>query len=217
MDESHRLKPMVENYDPKLFQFLYTNTKKLREKLAWDIDARKYGVDYNEIVSWFDVKFIFAFNKYYNDERCKEDREQKLKAFIINALQMYKRKIVIDSYKGKQSLNQNIEIGDVYAYSDLVIEEVDGDNDLIVEIKQYFKNRLSEEAYFLFELELNPPPYILAKFDAKKGISKLTVELITEYLEIPNNDVYRDYIKDLHREIKEVKQQAKDYYSLIKG
>lgn len=218
MDESHRLKPMVENYDRNLFNLLYKNTEQLRAKLAWEIDPRKYGVDYDEMLSWFDVKFLFAFNRYYNDERCSDNREQKLKAYIINSLQMYKRKIVLDSYKGKQTLtnrNSNIDITEVYNYEELLIEEIEDDSeDLITQIKTYFKERLSEEAYFLFELELNPPPYITSQYPDKERIPKLTTEVILDFLEIPCTDEAKDYIKTLHREIKEIKDRAQAYYNI---
>ena len=61
--EHHRLKPMG-NYPVELFNSLYAQTHGLRRKLASQIDASKFGVDYQEVLSWFDVKFLFIFSKY---------------------------------------------------------------------------------------------------------------------------------------------------------
>ena len=53
--EENRLKQMPENYDRAVFESIYSKTKNLRNKLAYGIDARRFGVDQDEIKSWFDV------------------------------------------------------------------------------------------------------------------------------------------------------------------
>ena len=103
--ESHRLKPMVDGYDEKLFNKIYQDTELLRKKLTYQIDARKFGFDQNEIYSWFNVKLIFTFNRYYN-----ESTPEILKAKIINSLQNFKNRIIKLSYSLKNSVNNTINI-----------------------------------------------------------------------------------------------------------
>lgn len=217
MDESHRLKPMVENYDRKLFNELYKQTKDLRKKLAWGIDSRKYGVDYFEILSWFDIKFIHAFNRYYNDDRCKDKRETVLKGFIISSLSMYKSKLVRDSYNGKQELNQTVDITELFSYDSLLIEEMDSeDNSLYNSLNKYLRDRLSPMAYMVFNIELNPPPYILKRISNPKQnkIPKLSTEILADYLGMDDLEEAKSYLKALHKEIEDIKKQAKQYFSL---
>jgi hypothetical protein len=80
------------------------------------------------------------------------------------------------------------------------------------------KARLSEDAYFLLEIELNPPPYILAQLENpdQTKIPKPSAELIAEYLGIEDNEYALEYIAKLRSEIKEMTKQARDYFS-IKG
>ena len=226
MDESHRLVnyPMPIGYDVNLFEEIYSKTKQLRNKLVWQINPEKFGVDEQELKSWFDVKFLQAFNRYHDDERCKDNRPEKLKAFVIQALQMYKRKIVKDSYHGKNELNNTIDIEEVFDYETLVIEvmEPELEDNRITLIKQYYKERLSSDAYFLFELELNPPPYIISKLrnpDEQK-MPKITNSDWADYLGIPYEDDYEaglfdSHLSKLRKEIKEIEIQCREYFQLI--
>lgn len=199
MDESHRLKPMVEGYNEALFKQLYKETSSLRKKLAFEIDSRKFGVDYNEILSWFDVKFLYVFNKYQHDD--------KVKGYVINALRTFKYRIIKDSYLPKNQLHQTQDINELYDLSELSEEAKllfeDGDT-LISLCKKYLKSVLSEDAYFLLELELNPPPYILEKLKnpEQKKIPKPSAGIIAEFLGISDSEYATDYIDKLRKEIK---------------
>ena len=92
--ETHRLKPMPTGYDEQLFNSLYKATEKLRNKLVYGIDNRRFGVEPAEIKSWFDVKFIYVFTKYYP----KYSNPEVLKAHLINALQLFKYRILRKAY-----------------------------------------------------------------------------------------------------------------------
>jgi len=64
--EEHRLTKMKDNYDEKLFNDIYEKVQPLKRKLASTISTSKLGVEYEDILSWFDIKFIFVFNKYFD-------------------------------------------------------------------------------------------------------------------------------------------------------
>ena len=66
--ELHRLKPMESGYDSSLFNKLYKETAPLRKSLARQIDSRRFGVSDDVILSWFDDKFMFVFNKHFKDK-----------------------------------------------------------------------------------------------------------------------------------------------------
>ena len=66
--ELHRLQPM-KPYDPKLFNELYKKTERLRKSLVYQIDSSRWGVTQDEVMSWFDDKFIFVFNKYQDQKK----------------------------------------------------------------------------------------------------------------------------------------------------
>ena len=76
--EEHRLTTMKEGYDEKLFNDLYEKVKPLKRKLASTISTSKLGISYDDILSWFDIKFIFVFNKYFENKE-----PEVLKGFII--------------------------------------------------------------------------------------------------------------------------------------
>lgn len=214
MDESHRLKPMAPNYDEQLFNQLFKDTKDLRRKLAFEIDARKFGVDYNEVLSWFDVKFIYTFNKYYGDPR--------LKGYIISSLQTLKLRIVKSSYQPKFELHNSFDITELYNYEALIVEEEDIDNEaknLLVKAIDYIKARVSKDAYLIFELDLTPPPYILEKLaeSSQKKIPKCPASIIAEYLGIGEDNLPEaiNYIEELRKDVRDVVKRAQEHFQLI--
>lgn len=209
MDESLRLlkRPMPADYDVQLFNQIYKDTKSLRNKLAYEIDGKKFGVDYQELKSWFDVKFIFAFNTYYGDP--------KLKGYIINTLKTYKKRIVLNSYGNKQHIHNTVDITEVYEDLDKSDESEDTiTNGLLSKAKAYMKDNLSEDAFFILELELNPPPYIIQKLHdlEHEKMPKIPTVLIADFLGI-DSDEGIDYVDALRYEIKQIIIKAKDFFS----
>ncbi len=210
MDESHRLlnMPMPENYDRNLFNTLYKETKSLRKKLAFEIDGRKYGIDQTEVLSCFDVKFLYIFNKYYGNP--------KLKGYIISGLRMFKAHSVKGIYSKKNLLHQTDDITEQYNLylPDEDFETQSEHDQKLEEAKAYLKTILSEDAYFLFEIDLNPPPYILkklAKLDTTK-IPKIPADIIADFLGIVGEDISY-YIENLRKEIKDGIKQANFFFS----
>lgn len=201
MDESHRLTQMPDGYDSALFSELYKKTAGLRKKLASQIDPGRFGVSYDEILSWFDVKFIFAFNKYYHSNR------EYLLGFIINSLKTYKLRLVKNCYTKKLAVNQTTDIEETSDYEYILgyepppdTGEIDHD---LKDIKNYLKGILSPDAYFLLDIELNPPPYILVRLPdlKKKHRLNLPPALLVEYLGIGGMPGAEERIRVLKSEI----------------
>lgn len=210
--ETHRLTPMQANYNNELFNKIYKETSSLRKKLAYGIDSRKFGVDYQEVLSWFDVKFIFTFNKYYGQ---KDD--EILKGYIIQSLQMFKHRICKMSYSKKTEVNNSVEISDFTEFGNIADENGTEEEDLFMGLAlDYFRSELSKDAYFLLELQLNPPPYILNKLSEQEkfDINKISNDLILDYLDLESKT--SNYIDNLKKEIRKVTRQARDYFKVKK-
>lgn len=211
-DESHRLKEMPQDYDVSLFNQYYQETKDLRAKLAYGIDSRKFGVDYNEILSWFDIKFIHTFNRYYGSPQ--------LKGFIIRALQTYKTRIIKNSYQEKHLINNAVDITEVFTLDngddetvglELADEDTATSEDyLITRLKTYFKQRLSLDAYLLWEFNTFPPAYTLLQKESPSA--KLTDEDAIDFFDMPDSEASYDLLASLKKSIKEVTKQAKEYF-----
>ena len=206
--ELHRLKQMPENYDQKLFLQLYKDTEGLRNKLAYQIDARRFGVTTDIIKSWFDDKFIFVFNKYQGDLEYQE-----LKAYMINALRTFKLRILRKAYS-----KNNIYLSQVYLEGEneliniIPIQSELSEYDIFLELAlKYLKKNLTDDAFLLLEIELNPPPFILSQVANPK--TKIPANLIAEYLELEPSKESSGYINDLRSEINYWTVQAKEYFN----
>lgn len=204
--EEHRLTDMPPNYDRKLFEKLFNDTKNLRNKLSYGIDPRRYGVEQEDIVSWFTVKFIFIFSKYYG----KVDNNI-LKGKIIQGLQFYKNRILRYSYTKKNSVNQTCDISEFYNIESTevtTIEEVK-EEDSIEKLIPIFKSKLDPLAFHVFTIDYNPPLYILIKLDCKESRKKIPDNLIGSYMGIGNNN-------KAYQEIHNARKRYRKLISLIK-
>lgn len=229
MEETHRLKVMIDDYDVTVFNQLFKETASLRKKLAYGIDARIFGVDYNEILSWFDVKFIYAFNKYYHSQ------PERLKGYIISSLQTYKLRVIKTAYQEKMQIHKTTNFENLYSYEGFLNDGYSDENGEIVTITHpsedpaeveksnlqrildYLQGKLSEDAFFVLELELFPPLYILDKtfIDKKERHKQITPKLIAEYLGL--DDVAGvNYIKACKEEIKDCYAEYKDELLALK-
>lgn len=207
--EIHRLKPMKEGYDQELFYKIYKETENLRNKLTYEIDSRRYGVTPDIIKSWFDDKFIFVFNKYH-----KTMDDNRLKGFIINSLKTFKYRILRKAYS-----ENNININQVYLEGEHSLINVIpdkselSDNDLFLELAlKFLKKNLSDEAFELMRVELNPPPYILTRMVNPK--TKIPAKLLAEYLGMKDMPGDIKYVNNLRKEINSQIENAKEYFSI---
>lgn len=203
--EEQRLKPMVANYDPVLFEELYQKTDALRRSLARGIDHRRFGVDNEEILSWFTVKFIYAYNKYVH----KYDRDVLL-GHMIRAMQFMKCRIIKAAYTVKNSQS-------FVEYTGNEIQPIDDPREdreyLYEKCMRFMRTNLSDNAYMLLQLQINPPPYILRRLTEKSGsIHKIPDELIAEYFDLGFSNEAIRYVGSLKNEIKQVTLIAKGYF-----
>lgn len=205
--ELHRLTTMVE-HDPQVFNSLYEKTLNLRRKLTTQIDHRRFGVTPDEIMSWFDDKFMFVFNKYYH-----KHNPEILLGHIINALQLFKYRIIKSAYTYKNS-QQIVHVDDTATFTELMVNESVEVDLYATKFYGYMKNHLSDNAYLLLELQLNPPPYILCRVtnEDDKKIPKITDEILIEYLGLDYNKKTLRFIAGLREEIKASVIKAKSYF-----
>jgi len=213
--EEHRLKPMVK-HDPKIFNELYERTELLKRKLASQIDHRRFGVDNSEIISWFDVKFIFIFNKYYS--RFNKD---VLLGHLINGLKLFKCRILRSAYTFKYT--QSIVSFEPYhyendtslSYQSLNYTSESFDYESYQKARDFMQGTLSREAYYLFLLELNPPPFIIKEMEAMglNNRKKIPADILVKYFELGNSDDSYKYINNLRKEIKDGVSKARINFS----
>lgn len=203
---------MVENYDVTLFNRIYKDTEALRRKLAYQIDARRFGVDYDEILSWFNVKLIYAFNKYYS----KHDPDV-LRGHCIKALQFFKCRILRSAYTVKYS-QSIIDISELGNYENLISEEDEhsSNRDLFYNLCiEFMKEHLSKLAYQILHVQLNPPPYILDRMSELDlhNLNKIPSDLIADYFGLGTSVESINYIDELKKEIKDVTKKANQHFS----
>lgn len=203
--EEHRLTNMPEDYDRELFQQLFKDTAQLRKKLSYGINPNLFGVEHEDLLSWFTVKFIFIFSKYYG----KVDNNI-LKAKIIQGLQFYKNRILRYSYTKKNSVNQTIDISEFYSIESKEVVEVEVVQDETFEsILPTFRERLEPFAFHIFTIDYNPPLYILSKLDVKESRRKIPESLICQFLGV-------EHTNKTHQEILNARKQYRQLISLIK-
>lgn len=209
--EIHRLEPMKEGYNEKLFNDLYKETKALRKSLASQIDHRRYNVSPDIVLSWFDDKFIHVFNKYAD-----EKDPNILKGYIINSLRTFKYRVLRVAYQKEGEFYNSFVSNDLEDF-DILDTIPDTDPEEIHSIfyetmMEYMRNHLTDNAYLVLQLQLNPPPYIVSRLE--KNNSRIPNELIIEFLDMEYDD-YSDadnYVNILKREINQAVKSAKEYF-----
>ena len=204
--EENRLKPMKEGYDAALFNSLYEKTRSLTRKLARGINHERFGVTPEDVVSWFDVKFIYVFNKYYDNP------PEVLLGFIINSLQTYKSRIIKDAYTQKNS--QTIIPMDNVSYLDIGDTHTDDPDNYYNKLMSFMKKHLSDNAYLILELQFNPSPYIIKRLNESgcDNIHKIPDEIILDYLDLGFGEKANKYLCRLKKEIKEAILLAKFHF-----
>lgn len=195
--EEHRLTPMKPDYDVRVFEQILADTKGLRQKLARGIDPNKYGVEYEDILSWFNTKFIFIFNKYYG-----ETDNNILKGKIIQGLQVFKNRILRYGYTHKNSVNQTSDIEDflnIESYEQTVVEDP-GDFERLCAI---FRKELDGLAYRMFVIDHRPPLYIVERNNS--STKRIPESLVCDFLGVDKTE----------RAYQEIRNARKQYRTLI--
>lgn len=196
--EIHRLMPMQEGYDERLFLKLYKLCKPVINNLVRGIDARRYNVSPDIIASQFYDKMLYVFNKYYG----KVD-EEHLKANILRALSTYKNHLLRYAYNDRAEFNQNLK-----SFEDLFDNDkedyMDDDSEtqareeMLRLVNEYMKKNLSPDALLVWECITTPPPYI--EENAKFG--KITNILLAEFFNLPMTRSSVKYIGELREDIR---------------
>jgi hypothetical protein len=184
---------MKEGYSLELFEKLYKEITPLKKKLAYEIDHRRYGVTRDIIESWFDDKFIFVFNKHFNNLE-----EGHLKGTLINSLKTFKV-----FYSNTVDLEgESMLINYIADKEDITTGE------LFLDIAtEFMKKELSDNAFMLLNLQLNPPPFILNRIT--KSNSNIPIYLILEYFGLDNIAKNIKMIRNLRKEINNAIEKAK--------
>jgi hypothetical protein len=209
--EENRLRPMTPGYDVNLFNTLFKKTEPLRKKLASEISCDRFGVDYNEVLSWFSVKFIYVFNKYQGKKA-----PDLLLGDIINSMKNFKCRVLRQAYTVKYSQNI-VRVGYTTVLENAQtyrMPEEDESPDRMKAVKEFLRSNLSENAYTLFEMQLNPPYYFIDKLRKQEipSLHKIPDRMLCEYLGFEVNDRTSKYIASLRKEIRSTIAYAKYHF-----
>lgn len=200
--EIHRLREMVE-HDPKLFNELYQKTKNLRRSLARQIDHRRYGETPDVVLSWFDDKFIYVFNKYYGEP------ENIVLGKIINALTLFKNRILRKAYTTNAEFHMScVSIDDdEYTFNRIPDQTFDSRKEELLErIHQYMKENLSSDAFTIFQAEYDQPEYISSRIKPNK---RVPTKLLAEFFDLADDKSIR-YVNKLRKEVQYAIQRASE-------
>ena len=204
--ELHRLRPMQNGYDERLFNELYKICQPIIRNLVRQIDCKRFNVSPDIIKSQFDDKLLFVFNKYYgvvNNDR--------LKYTMIRALTTYKLHLLKYAYSEKADFYQHQVSLDTLFDNDKELlddtdEQVKTDN-LLKEVDKYMETHLSTDAYLVWEALNHQPPYISQRLHGER----VTNRLLAEFFDLPKSRNSVKFISKLRDEIHNwMKQAAKD-------
>ena len=188
----------LEKFDERRFIKLFNSMKPLINRLAFNIDERRFNVSKDIIVSYFHDKFIYVYNKYhleYDDER--------LKATMITSLNTFKNRLLRKAYGEEAEYNQSLSSLDVLYDNnkeDKILDEEDDIKKIMwAKLSNYLKDKLSPDAYLLFQVELDPPPYLRVRM--KHEDSKFSIIQILDFFELPRTKSNSNFISGLRSDI----------------
>ena len=203
--ELHRLKPM-QDYDEAMFNRLYKVCKPVIRNLTKQIDYKRFNLTPDIISSYFWDKMLFVFNKYYGT--CSEEH---LKARILSSLATFKNKLLRFAYGEIAEYNQNLfKLEDLFD-NDKELEdddeEVKAKEEMLELLYKYMKEKLSPDAYMVFEVLLTPPPYIKERI---KDGERITNIMLVEFFDMPSTKKSVKYIGELKQDILYWEEKAKE-------
>jgi len=208
--ENHRLLPMVE-YDEQVFNQIHKDTRALVKKLSFNIDYQRLNVSPDIVESWFDDKLIFVFNKYYG-----KMNNDVLKGHVINALQLFRNRILKSAYTQKSLFNQNfIDLGEDNELINIIPNEEEiSDKDVLIKLMHTFiENQISKDAYYIYKIQMDPPPYILSKIPNRN--SRISNQLMAEFCDLPLGNTTNNYLSSLRKEIKDAIKKAQNHFRAL--
>lgn len=199
--EIHRLKPMQEGYDVKLFEKLYKISKPVIKRLSKQIDPRRFNLTTDIIESYFWDKMLFIFNKYYGT--CSEDH---LRARVLGGLSVFKNHLLHSAYTERAEFNQAL-----HSFEDL-FEDSNEDkgyaeeeseipqSELYNKINDYMMKHLYPDAQLVFEVLFFPPPFI-REYPGYKDGNRITNGMLIEFFDLPKNASSERYIRELREDV----------------
>lgn len=204
--ELHRLRSM-DGIDNNRFNRIYRKVKPLIKKLSNNVDSRRYNVTPDVIQSYFTDKMLYVFNRYH-----EEYDDNHLKATIISSLTNYKNRLLRQAYSEQSEYYQSLESfeGLFDDSKELVetVEEEENKDYMINTMYNFMRENLSPDAYLLFDIQLNPPPYIRDCLKSDK--SKISTIILLDFLGLARTKTNSNYIAKLRREIEENTEKAKN-------
>ena len=184
--ELHRLKPMKEGYDKKLFNKLYKVCKPIIRNLTRQIDYKRFNVTPDIIESYFWDKMIYVFNRYYG-----EVDEEHLKADIIRSLTTFKNKLLRAAYGELAEIN---------------MDEQNAKSEMLQMVYDYMNEHLSPDAQLVFEVLMTPPPYIKERIKDGQRITNL---LLVDFFDLPKNRNSVRFFTEIREDIQYWEERAK--------
>ncbi|UVM99780.1 MAG: hypothetical protein [Bacteriophage sp.] len=203
--ELHRLKPMQE-YDEATFNRLYKVCKPVIRNLTRQIDYKRFNLTPDIIQSYFWDKMLFVFNKYYG-----ECTEEHLKARILASLSTFKNKLLRSAYGEQAEYNQSLfKLDDLFDNDKELeddTEEEKAKSEMLDMMYTYMKDKLSPDAYLLFEVLITPPPFIKERLENSTRITNI---MLIEFFEMPKTNESMRYISELRQDIQYWEDRAKE-------
>lgn len=212
--EEHRLQELPPDYNPQLFTKLFKELTPLKKKLAANFDFTRFkGITYEDLLSFYDVKFILLYKKYFCEKHLPENL---LRGHLISGLSNYRNRLLKMSYQEKY-LTKAINPEGIDNFDNLLKDEASRDSRemyfslLYTYIQQKLNNPI---AYDLFHVELYIPE-ALKEYVVVVGRKKIIPTwVLVEYLDIPHQvgidmNVYLDKCR---ARVKEVLVEAQKYF-----
>lgn len=199
--ELHRVKEFTQ-YDPQQFNRLFKKVRPLITRLVYNIDNKRLNVTKDVIESYFHDKFMYVYMRYHD-----EYDEDKLLSTLIKSLSIFKNKLLRQAYTEDAEINQSMsKLEDLFDNNKEDLGNYDEDKirrDQIELVWEYMKKHLSSDAFLIFEVIMDPPPYFSDK--TKEGVTKVTNIGIVDFFELPRTRKSLTYIAEVKKDI--------DYYA----
>ena len=149
---------------------------------------------------------LFVFNKYYG-----ECTEEHLKARILASLSTFKNKLLRSAYGEQAEYNQNLfKLDDLFDNDKELEDDSEQEkakSEMLDMMYKYMKDKLSPDAYLLFEVLLTPPPFIKERLGDSTRITNI---MLIEFFEMPKTNDSMRYISELRQDIQYWEDRAKE-------
>lgn len=196
------------DYDPEVFKKLYKLCTPLIRRLTRNIDCRRLGVSRDIVESMYWDKFLFVFNKYHSTKSYEH-----LKAELLVGLKNYSFGLMRRAYSKKSTELDQITVSfeDLFDDSkrDIIDERGNDRSQMLERLDEYMRKTLTPNAYIVYQLQLDPPPFILYRVD-EESKGKLSILQLIDFFEFPRTRSSYKFFKDIKDLINITLKKAKD-------